>query len=161
MNINKNFNEVFRKIPNIYNKRKFYHKSFKYIRKLNYSSYKKIDVFLFYMKDFNDEPSQLKTIINRIRLELISIAKPDNNLIIFLQSILDDMSLYNESPISTKNLKYYSYISYIFMDVSSLYPKNMICGAYNDVMILYASKYINSKSKTPSLKDSAKRLLEY
>ena len=37
----------------------------------------------------------------------------------------------------------------------------MICGAYNDAMILYASKYINSKSKTPSLKDSAKRLLEY
>ena len=107
MNINKNFNEVFRKIPNIYNKRKFYHKSFKYIRKLNYSSYKKIDVFLFYMKDFNDEPSQLKTIINRIRLELISIAKPDNNLIIFLQSILDDMSLYNESPISTMKNEFY------------------------------------------------------
>lgn len=123
MNTKNNFREIFRHIPEVYKRRKFYNKSFRYMEKNNKDKLIDINIFLWNLSGFDDSDIQLKAIIMKIYTMIKENQAyswlPD----ILIQSILYDMRSIPDAPILYRNLKYCINIPYS-LDIPSLYPKN-------------------------------------
>lgn len=88
----KSFNRVFRFVPNVYKRRKNYHKAFRHIQKTDPASLIMIDRFLYHIGTFSDSPILLKDTILKTYKGINECWYIDiTALKTFLESILYDM----------------------------------------------------------------------
>ena len=153
MNTKNRFREIFRHIPEVYQRRKFYNKSFRYMEKNNKDKLMDISMFLWNLSTFDDSDIQLKAVIAKIYIMIKENQAyswlPD----IFIQSILYDMRSIPDAPILYRNLKYCINIA-SSLDIQSLYPKIIISDGQFNTMFQHTVENQIKIKKENFLKDS-------
>ena len=170
MKTNMWFNNTFRRIPNVYKKRKSYHKAFQYLKKVDPAGLTMINTILIHMHSFSYFPDELTKMIKKYYTDFMDTPYSKKySVVTFLQNIISDISYKNslnsyfadiidmqKSDVIVDTIKCMAHslsksedrknntLILPFMDVASLYPQIMV--NYNNTFI---KNIIYCKDKDP------------
>lgn len=128
MKTNMWFNNTFRRIPNVYKKRKSYHKAFRYLKKVDPAGLTMINTILIHMHSVSYFPDELTKMIKKYYTDFMDTPYSKKySVVTFLQNIISDIS-YKCIAHSLPKLEDHKINTLIlpFMDVASLYPQIMV-----------------------------------
>ena len=87
------FNNTFRRIPNVYKKRKSYHKAFQYLKKVDPAGLTMINTILLHMHSFSYFPDELTKMIKKYYTDFMDTPYSKKySVVTFLQNIISDIS---------------------------------------------------------------------